>query len=350
MKIITLTLVLLTSFAQAKEAWLDKLNSADNQLQKELNWKAFGGEADLRFIYKKLSTLKIDITPAPQYPDKHWTANNLVFPINEKKALNLQIPYGIITKVKSGNLEIAANISLSHQKSSLNIDSLILKPIEIINKGDLVNFIITDGKGHKLFTATSIHIQLDLENKLLKMSNIDLIATKELASLLKAPQLENQVVGQLNTYNHLEIPENAKTTAIGENFRCASNPVWPPAGDVDVLLMRVDNISYLRDVGTEQIVIAPSARLKNIGTADVAWYWKYRGSFPPYNNDQHPYLNWSIYREIDNRFEQIALSGVKHAFFTINVGCVCPGGQVLGLECEDVYGVSNNVNQGKIEC
>lgn len=335
-------LTLLSNAVFAEETWLKKLNSKDNIIQKNLRWKAIGGQADLRFIYEKLAILNINIIPAPQYPNKHWSANHLVLPINKLSSLELQVPYGVITKVTSGALKINANINLSHKKQTLNISDLILKPTKIINSGDLVNFIVMDNKGRDLFTASSIHIQLDVKNKLLKMSNIDLIATANLAKLLNAPQLKNQVVAQLHTYSHLEIPATAKTTATNPSLLCASNPVWPPDGEVDVLLMNLNNISYLYDVGTDKVVIAPSARLKNIGTADVAWYWKFTGSFLPYNNDQHPYLNWSIYREIDNRFEQIGLSGVKHAFFTINSVCSCPGGQVLGLDCEDVYGLTNN--------
>ncbi|MFK8011438.1 MAG: hypothetical protein AB8B80_05320, partial [Marinicellaceae bacterium] len=92
------------------------------------------------------------------------------------------------------------------------------------------------------------------------------------------------------------------------------------------------------------IVIAPSAELKNVGTADVPWHFKYSGNNEPYDNDQHPFLTWSIYREVDGRFEQLSNSGVKHAFFTINSNCDvdCGGGDILWLGCEDVYGVSNN--------
>ena len=28
--------------------------------------------------------------------------------------------------------------------------------------------------------------------------------------------------------------------------------------------------------------------------ADIHWYAKFSGNFPPYNNDQHPYLIWNL--------------------------------------------------------
>jgi hypothetical protein len=83
-----------------------------------------------------------------------------------------------------------------------------------------------------------------------------------------------------------------------------------------------------------------------VGTADVAWWEKFSGSppdyFPPYNNDQHPYLIWNMYREIDNRFEQIGVSGVKHAFWSTNTVCPCDPGHILFPGCQDKYSVGNN--------
>ena len=44
------------------------------------------------------------------------------------------------------------------------------------------------------------------------------------------------------------------------------------------------------------IAVAPSATLKNVGVTDIPWHGKFSGNFPPYNNDQHPYLAWNMYR------------------------------------------------------
>lgn len=338
----------ITINASAK-SWLDDIQAENKQQQIDLRWDATGGEADLRFMYEKLKAFKIKINPAPEFPNKHWSENHLIFPINPKSTLKLQAPYGVINKVTAGKLEIQANISLNFNNQTIAINSLTLVPKHIANKGDMVNFDVIDEKGQKLFDATSIHIELDLNKKLLKMSNIDLSASKKLAQLLKVPYLENQVIAQLHTYNHLNIPNEAITSIKSiDTPNCASNPVWPPAGDVDVQLLDMSNINYLYDVGADQVVLAPNASLKNVGTADVAWYAKFSGDFPPYDTDQHPYLNWSVYREIDNRFEQIGISGIKHAFLTINTNCSCPSGHVLGLGCEDVYSIGNNDSSNAI--
>src|SRR5690606_23535220 len=90
--------------------------------------------------------------------------------------------------------------------------------------------------------------------------------------------------------------------------------------------------------GSGNMVITPSATLKNnvnegtarptvandplgtsteLWTASIPWYQKFTAPSPPYNNDQHPYLIWNMYRtNPDGSFEQIGRSGVKHASLT----------------------------------
>jgi hypothetical protein len=104
--------------------------------------------------------------------------------------------------------------------------------------------------------------------------------------------------------------------------------------------------------GTYEIV-TPSSSLRNLqglDGADVPWWDKFTGNFPPHNNDQHPYLVWNMYRFVDNRMEQIGVSGIKHAFLTINVNCTlnCGNNHILWPGCEDVYGIGNNDNPGDL--
>jgi len=84
-------------------------------------------------------------------------------------------------------------------------------------------------------------------------------------------------------------------------------------------------------------------RLKSL--SPIPWYAKFSGNFPPYGNDQHPYLIWNLYRfNADGTIDQIGRSGVKHAFLTLNLSCLSDPGDnhVLGRGCSDVYSVSNN--------
>lgn len=343
-------LLVLVSNTYAMSPWLQNLDAKDKQAQIDLRWKAYGGEADLKFMHKKLQDMNITIFPQPQHPEKHWDYNHLVYKVDSSSSLELQIPYGNIENVSSGKLIIQSDFSLSYKNNTINVTSFYLVPDEKpLNKSDIVTFKLVDQNSNHLFTIDSVHIEYDQEKKLLLMSNMDMFASHTLAKLLHYPELEGQVVGQLKTYSHLQIPVGAMKQVQGSS--CAGHPLWPPNantpppyGQADVALIDIGNIQWMRDIGADKIVIAPSARLKNVGTADIPWYQQFTSPQNPYNNDQHPFLNWAIYREIDNRFEQVAYSGVKHAFLTINSNCTinCGDNHILWLGCEDVYGTGNN--------
>ena len=75
----------------------------------------------------------------------------------------------------------------------------------------------------------------------------------------------------------------------------------------------------------------------------------FSGVNDPYGNDQHPFLIWNMYRiNADGSIEQIGRSGVKHAFLTINAGCLdsCNNFDSLGRGCGDTYGSGNNDSPG----
>jgi len=84
----------------------------------------------------------------------------------------------------------------------------------------------------------------------------------------------------------------------------------------------------------------------NIGTADLQWF-----AVPEEN---HPFIAMNLYRMMDDRFEQIGQSWVKHGFFAVS-GTDCgepctyePGhgpGDWLGVGCSDTYGAGLNANR-----
>jgi hypothetical protein len=337
-----LFIVLFSTSALSQNSWLDNVSADNKQEQMKLRWQASGGEIDIQFAYHKLKLMGIEVLPQEEYPNIAWDDSHLVFPINSLKSLELFAPYGSIEKATGGSIQAQVNFSLSHLGKTLNIDTLNFIPIKK-NKDDLdiVVFKITDQDNNHLFTTDNVHIRYSNDRKLLLLENMDIFATKKLSQLLNMPELINQGIGQFNTYSHLTIPDAAELSLKGGN--CLVNPNFNGGVGVDVRLVTIGAIDWKGNVsGSNEIVIAPSAELENVGTADVPWYLKFTADSPPYNNDQHPFLTWYVFREIDNRFEQIGVSGVKHAFFSTNINCSCPGGNVLGVGCGDVYSSGNN--------
>lgn len=352
MKKLILPLLLTITFQSlALSSWLEKLDSTDKKEQLAMRWIASGGEIDIQFMHQKLNTMKIQLSPQPQFPNKPWSENHLVFSIKKDPELKLQVPYGSIEKVTAGSLSAQVDFSLTYKDKNIHITKLTFIPNKKNDADiDIVTFKIFDQKGRHIFNTNNVHIQYSKDRKLLQMKHMDMSASKSLSKLLSMPELNNQLLGQMHSYSHLSIPKNAQFSIKGGT--CLTNPQFQDNTNyTDVLLVDMPTrnssdqpINWVGNVsGTNHPVIVPSAELMNIGTADIPWFLKFTDpSTIPYDSDQHPYLLWNVYREVDNRFEQIGSSGLKHAFFSTNSICSCPSGQILGVGCGDIYGRGSN--------
>lgn len=181
---------------------------------------------------------------------------------------------------------------------------------------------------------------------------LDLRIGPAMAARMGYPALVGQYLGVAN----LSMPIIEQPALRGSS--CA-NPNWPsPTNTADVSLTDVNGFSPMRCSGCDgpgmvdgAIVVVPTANLRNVGQYDVPWYQKFSAGGPPYNNDQHPFLIWNMYRQDqDGVLRQFGKSGLKHAFFAANTGCDCPGGFILGLGCEDAYGGASNDTPGDTTC
>jgi hypothetical protein len=91
------------------------------------------------------------------------------------------------------------------------------------------------------------------------------------------------------------------------------------------------------------VVFAPDTSLVNAGTTTVSWHRMFSSPSPPYDNDQHPFLVWNLYRiDADGALHQLAASGAKHAFNTINKTCNCADHTNSYPSCEDSYSEYSN--------
>ncbi|MBK9496286.1 MAG: hypothetical protein IT475_14595 [Aquimonas sp.] len=133
----------------------------------------------------------------------------------------------------------------------------------------------------------------------------------------------------------------------------ASGEDGPGGADGIVVYTPSSTLRNNRANGTSTVTIPsdPLGTSTAPWAADVVWNTKFTSPTAPYNNDQHPYLVWNLYRtNADGSIEQIGQSGVKHAFLTINVSCdENPGnGHILGRGCSDTYGTGNNNSTGDL--
>ena len=262
----------------------------------------------------------------------------------EAECMAIDVADGHLMDFTSGRITHTGGPVLVHDAATINLSGFELR-VGVEPR----TFDIFTAAGEHVLHATLPHYELDPSSGELDVFNVDLGITSDLAARWNAPQLAGLAVGTLSLHGKLVLPSASTIDSTTSGLAIGTQDVPLNAcddfsGNVDVALIGMDAVQQRARVG-DKVVIAPSARLKNVGTANVPWQAKFSGTFPPYNTDQHPFLVWALYREVGGVFEMLAHSDVKHAFLTINSNCnpgSCTVSSVLGLGCEDVYGVSTN--------
>ncbi|TDR22701.1 hypothetical protein [Marinicella litoralis] len=354
---------LLVTQTMAAESWLDNLMDDNKKAEINQRWHADGGEMNLLFYYGRLQSLGIEVKGTVAFDTNNWTENTYIMPIKNIGGLSLKVPYGNLIGIDQGVLSLAGQFEWHHNGQVIEFNGLTLRVSNQHKQdSDVVGFEMVNDQGQVLFYFDHVHSTLDVKNQFLNLENMDVSISPTLAKILDEPKLSGLTIGQAHIQSHLTLPPGGyQDIKSVEGGSCANRPLWPgdprpsdgnPA-QVDVFLTEM-NASQRRNLNNGYIVVTPSAELRNgianptatqsQDMADVAWYTKYSGTFAPYQNAQHPFLIWNMYRIIDDRIEQIGVSGVKHAFLTINFNCDinCNNGHILWPGCEDIYGVGNN--------
>ncbi len=261
-------------------------------------------------------------------------------------------PFGNFEDFSGGRLELVTDLTLRHGGREVSLQNLVLVPAE---QHRVPTLQIHDPAGHHLANLTHMHIVIHPDRGTVTLDNGNISATATLAERLGQPDLAGMPIGQAWLELAIDIPPGADVSGqgidlSGRGMTCDDRPYWPQDGhELDVELIAIGSVAgggFEPESG--QLKITPSATLKNAGEADVPWFRQFQPAspslYPHEPRDQHPFLVWNAYRIMDGRIEQLAASGTKHAFLTINVNCDlnCGNSNILWPGCEDTYGVGNN--------
>ncbi len=361
-KITTVLFSLFSLICHANEPWLDYINDENKSKETHQRWHADGGELKIMFFNDLLQDNGIKVLGIGKYDLSNWEKTPFSMTIRNVGGLSLKVPYGNLIDIDKGALHLSGQFSWRTDSGLVEFNGLSLKASSRYKKqGDVVAFEMVNDKGETLLYMDHVHALLDTRNNFLTMDNMDVSVSPLLAKQLGRPEMEGVVIAQAHAKTNLTLPLDGFVDINSlKGGSCTNRPLWPgeprpsdgqPA-EADVALIGLE-AQQRRNLGNDKVVITPSARLKNVGDlngADVAWYSKFSGTFQPYNNAQHPFLVWNMYREFDGRFEQIGVSGVKHAFLTINSNCLanCSNSHILWPGCEDIYGMGNNDSGGAL--
>lgn len=254
--------------------------------------------------------------------------------------LALDAPGSIFMDVREGSLRLSSRAVLHGAGGTLPLHGLVVRrgvderTLELLGRD-----------GRVWFEADHMHFSADRRSGRFHVFNLDVRLSPEAARLLGDTRYADMAIAVMEF--DADVPE--LLGAVEAPTGACTTPNWGNPHN-DVGLINIGSVQQMARDATApaRIAVAPSATLKNVGTTDVPWYSKFSGTFPPYNNDQHPFLVWGLYREANGAFEQIGASPLKHAFVSTNSNCGCAGGNTLWVGCEDTYGTGTNDGSGSV--
>lgn len=181
---------------------------------------------------------------------------------------------------------------------------------------------------------------------LLRIKSWDLVISPVLAAKLDRPDLAGQALGYGKLDADVAVYEGEWEHPQGQNVFTPQQGEQPGGGFegslLDVKLGILNGITDQGHVGTfpnGRVGLSMATTSCNVGDVNVTWLAAM--------NEDHPGIAMQMYREMGDRFEQVAVSWIKHGFFALSnsqcTQCQNPSpGTFLGVGCSDTYGASNN--------
>ena len=344
-------------------------------------WSASSGTVGVRWNRELASDLGMVLGAASGRYAQLSGYDHEVFNLRPAGSLDFNVSNGNLRGFVGGGLQAAGGHVIDMPSGRIDMTDFRLIP-RLSAKGagsepPVLDIVSSDGKAW--FYVDRLMYELIDGKQRLAVRTMDLRITPELAARIGHPEVAGWVIADMElTTNVVRQGLDPVPLAISTKWHGLPVPGVPGATYLADLFMLSFNMQYSRcsgctgEGGSGGVVFTPSSELRNnvnngsaqvtvagdpagtssaLYTADVPWYAKFSGNFPPYNNDQHPYLVWNLYRfNADGSLDQIGRSGVKHAFLTLNTACSDNPGDshILGRGCSDVYSVSNNDATGAL--
>lgn len=237
----------------------------------------------------------------------------------------------------AGSLRHGGGFVLAFNDLELSIDGFELRVAEAPYAFDLL-----DTQGKRWFRLGSMQYELSPDASELRLINTDMLLSPEFASILGRNDLANSYLAVIDMVVPVELPRRRAIASVVLSATGVDCPVPDIGQPVDISLSGLDSVTQLAREPGGRVAIAASADLTNVGTNSVEWFQAIIPDDVPGDIGPHPYLSLHLYRLADGRLREIGQSDVKHAFQSVNSGCVCPAGHTIYPGCSDRYGVFTN--------
>ncbi len=355
----------------------DSRTSLSQKTPKLQHWAAWGGTVGMRWNRDLAADVGLDLGQAIERQAELSNLEREVFALRQAGSLEFDVRNGNLYDFLGGSLQAQGGYVIATRGGPIDLSNFRLVP----RGGNALILDLVSSDGQAWFYIDRLMYELIDDKQRLAVRTMDLRISPALARRLGHPEVANWAIADMELTTDV-LRQGALAEPLGSSkWHDTAVPGVPGAKYQADLFMQSFSVQYSRCNGcvagggvggNGQVVFTPSSTLKNnvnngslvatvpgdplgtssaLYTADIPWYQKFSGNFAPYNNDQHPYLIWNLYRfNADGSLEQIGRSGVKHGFLTINVGCLeNPGNShILGRGCVDTYSVGNNDNNNSL--
>ncbi|MBJ6983398.1 hypothetical protein [Luteimonas sp. MC1750] len=359
------------TFAQPRTAAPAPKGATSAASSVERPWSVGGGDIAIRWNHDLAGDLGLRIAPGSVHGQRA-TDGSERFSLQDSRRLQFLVTNGYAREMAGGALQARGGYAIQFKGGSIDLDGFRLVPRRV-KPGMEPEFDLVDAQGVAWFHVDHVMHELLDDPPSLTIGSSDIRISERLAQRLGAPHAAGMAIAELQ----LDAPVLARGS--GDLQPQANYITWhgqaaPNGGTYQNDIFMLSTFTQFSrcqgctgNAGSGTMVITPSATLKNnvnegsinatvpgdplgtstaLWTATIPWYQKFTAPSPPYNNDQHPYLIWNMYRtNPDGSLEQIGRSGVKHAYLTTNGSCLDSGdhhGHALGRGCTDTYSVGNN--------
>jgi len=311
----------------------DSAKAATQSSQRQI---ARNGTATFDFDPDALAALGFRFIASSQVDDAP-TEHRVVFGVAPASTLEMETQDGGYTRILGGSLQTYGALLLDKPGDRVVIGNLALRP----DADGVLTVVSTldEREGFSpAFELTSVMIDFHkAAQDLLLMGELAISDAWALA--LDIPNAAGTAIGtvvieaSLGVVDEKASPTCRAGVALEESGRAA-----PEIAGADVLVADLQSVrTYGEFNGITGYAIGTNAC--NIGTARASWVAI---------TNRHPLIVQNLYRLMDNRFEQIGMSWVKHGFYAIS-GSLCgpcndpvEGGQALGVGCSDPYSATLN--------
>ncbi len=309
-------------------------------------WVVSGGSTTLHFDPDVLADLGLYVEGLDQGSARHRDdADSVMLPIDPASRLTFSVVDGSLKRIAHGDIVHFGVLPFGLDGLEFNLEELILAPADDELISTLWFLDPARNGGAAGLVVDRVKVGFDPATRSLTMHSPELRLSRELADLMGDPGLADVTIGSVTVYARAKWVGGAEPE--GDDFPPGDDPM-PLGGGIgcDMVYCQLYGLGqYGRS--SDIVGLSKGTTSWNIGDEDCIWL-----NIP---DEEHPFIVMNLFRLMDDRFEQIGQSHIKHGFYALAShqcgGPPCtfePGhgpGNWLGTGCTDTYGPGLNASQ-----